>query len=384
MPISLLLGDNREVLKTLADNSIDACVTDPPYELGFMGKAWDSKGIAYDQELWRQVLRVLKPGAHLLSFGGTRTYHRMACAVEDAGFEVRDQIQWIYGSGFPKSMNMGKAVDKAKGVEAPTHTDSWDGLGTALKPANEPLVLARKPLSEKTLVDNFIRWGTGVLNIDDCRVETKENLKGGAYSAGGRPAAMVGDQRSGKALGMFQPGAGPKQEYKAPSGRFPANVIHDGSDEVLEHFPEAPGQMANVSETAPSAKTSGIYGPMKRKGEASQDKSYAKDGGTNFSMKPGDRRLDKGSAARFFYCAKASKSDRNEGLSEPNRHPTVKPTALMQYLVRLVTPKGGLVLDPFMGSGPTGKACVLEGLAFVGIDQEREYVDMVRQRLGVK
>lgn len=399
---TVLVGDCRTLLKDLPDNSLDSVVTDPPYELGFMGKGWDATGIAYEVGLWREVLRVLKPGGHLLAFGGTRTYHRMACAIEDAGFEIRDQIQWLYGSGFPKSMDLAKSIDKVGEVQA----EEWKGWGTALKPANEPICMARKPLSEGTVYANVLRWGTGALNVDACRIETEENLKGGAYAAGGRPAPMSGDDRSGAALGMFQPGARPKGEYVAPSGRWPANVVHDGSEEVLEAFPDAPGQQADVSPDAPSPKTSTVYGAMKREGEASQDSQNA--GVVGFKMRPGARRLDSGSAARFFYCAKADRKDRDGGLEafekKPlfwsagtqnpgafqaegtdryarNPHPTVKPVDLMRWLVLLVTPPGGTVLDPFMGSGSTGKACAMEGFNFVGMELDPEYAKIAEARI---
>lgn len=308
MKTQLLKGDNLELLPTLADNSIDAIVTDPPYELGFMGKSWDSSGIAYKVALWAECLRVLKPGGHLIAFGGSRTYHRLACAVEDAGFEIRDQLMWVYGSGFPKSLNL---------------KDDWQGWGTALKPSHEPMVLARKPLGEKTVAENVLRWGTGALNIDGCRVG--ESQVGNDYSS------------------------------KTVMGRWPANFIHDGSDEVLELFPE----------TKPATE----------------------------------------SAARFFYCAKASKAERNAGLDalpikrpdtrtqsgmgtfdekgvQPQRnfHPTVKPIALMRYLIRLVTPPNGTVLDPFAGSGTTLVAAIQEKVNSIGIELTEDYWPIIEGR----
>lgn len=296
----------------MPDNSIDSVVTDPPYELGFMGKSWDKSGIAFSPAVWQEVLRVLKPGGHLLAFSGSRTYHRMAVAVEDAGFEIRDQIMWIYGSGFPKSKNIALSIDKGEGLsnrgraiptaslyqasdteeknkltsnkvppyEARTElSKSWVGWGTALKPAHEPIVVARKPLIG-TVAENILAYGTGGLNIDGTRVGNGTD--------------------------------------RASGGRWPANVIHDGLDQEW---------------------------------------------------------------SRFFYCAKASKKDRNEGLDR-NHHPTVKPTELMRYLCRLVTPPNGTVLDPFMGSGSTGKACVLEGFDFIGIDKTPEYVEIAQQRIN--
>jgi site-specific DNA-methyltransferase (adenine-specific) len=372
-----MTGDCRELMAGLADGSVDAIVTDPPYELGFMGKSWDASGIAYDLEVWRQALRVLKPGGHLLAFSGSRTYHRMVCAIEDAGFEIRDQIMWLYGSGFPKSHDVSKAIDREAGAERrvvgswkPTGTarpskgggghsagrttadggytpdeearisitapatpeaEQWSGWGTALKPAHEPIVVARKPF-KGTVAQNVMAHGTGALNVDGCRVGTEE----GDYSHG-VSVIKAHDRFYGKAF------AASDRKMTSPHqlGRWPANVIHDGSDEI----------------------TSGL-----------------------------------GEAARFFYCAKASKRDREEGLrdagigalrdagrpSEPraNHHPTVKPTDLMRYLCRLVTPPGGLVLDPFTGSGSTGKAAVLEGFRFLGCELSEEYAAIARARIA--
>ncbi len=346
-------GDCREVLASLATESIDAMVTDPPYELtaarpggrsaatrgavmrGFMGLAWDATGIAYDPALWGECLRVLKPGAHLLAFGGARTAHRMVCAIEDAGFEIRDSILWIYGSGFPKSKNL---------------SGERHGWGSALKPAHEPIVLARKPLAERTLEANVARYGTGALNIDGCRVPARENVA--------RAESL---------------------------GRWPANVIHDGSVAVLAGFPEAPGQCADIK-LGNELKTSRVYGALRRecgdpvaRGEEPSANSE-NTGAVGFKMLPGARRLDAGSAARFFYCAKASRADRGTG----NTHPTVKPTALMAYLCRLVTPTGGTVFDPFTGSGSTGVAAVREGLRFIGIESQAAYLEIARQRIALE
>jgi len=295
----LIHGDCLEKLKELPDNSVDSIVTDPPYGLSFMGKKWD-----YDVpsvEVWAECLRVLKPGGHLLAFAGTRTQHRMAVRIEDAGFEIRDMIAWVYGSGFPKSHNL-------KG--------DWQGWGTALKPALEPITVARKPLGEKTVAANVLEHGTGAINVDGCRV----------------------------------------------GERWPANLIHDGSDEVVGLFPQA----------------NGVVGARREGG----DKSIFSGGGHHQAQK---QRIvggikDTGSAARFFYCAKASKRDRNEGAL--NNHPTVKPTSLMQYLIRLVTPPNGIVLDPFMGSGSTGKAAIMEGFQFIGIEREENYMEIAQARIN--
>jgi site-specific DNA-methyltransferase (adenine-specific) len=403
MTYKIHVGNNLDVLPTIADNSIDSIVTDPPYELGFMGKKWDSSGIAYSVELWQQCLRVLKPGGHLLSFGGTRTYHRVAVAIEDAGFELRDSIAWLYGSGFPKSLDVSKAIDKAAGAErevvglkpdwvkfrlpeiervkngeastmnqrnqnlspefyktqasagynnpeqgaqitAPSTPEAqqWQGWGTALKPAFEPVIVARKPI-EGTVANNVLKWGTGGLNIDGSRIGTEtistHNAPKGSF-AGGEP-----DRGSDTS------------SYKEHTGRWPANIILDPHTAELL-----------------------------------------------------DEQSDE--ASRFFYVAKASKRDRNEGLDElddavagsysgnvandgnkigaqpdkPNQpaknfHPTVKPTSLMEYLIKLVTPPNGTVLDPFSGSGSTGKAAILQGFDFIGIEMTEEYLPIIQGRL---
>lgn len=343
-------GDSLEILKSFDENSVDSVVTDPPYGLKFMAKKWD-----YDVpsiELWKEVLRVLKPGGHLLSFGGTRTYHRMVVNIEDAGFEIRDQIMWLYGSGFPKSLNISKSIDKkfgalktqGKGFVSAGHdgrkaemkqdlnfrsdygyvhkhtTDlakQWDGFGTALKPANEPIVMARKPLSEKTIVANVLKWGTGGINIDGCRVEVDSSDPNHRKATG----------ENGNSESMFGVGNS-KRPATLSQGRFPANIILD----------EEAGALLD-----------------EQSGES-----------------------QKGGASRFFYCAKAGKKERGPD----NNHPTVKPIKLMSYLVRLVTPPSGIVLDPFMGSGSTGIAAKNEGFGFIGIEREAEYIEIARHRIG--
>lgn len=333
--VKLLQGDCRDVLKTLPDNSVDSIVTDPPYGLSFMGKKWDYDVPGVD--VWVECLRVLKPGGHLLAFAGTRTQHRMACRIEDAGFEIRDMIAWVYGSGFPKSHNL----DGDK-----------EGWGTALKPALEPITVARKPF-DTTVAENVQEFGTGALNIAGCRIETdvprpnreihalRDDVEYAPNSLAGR---VDGSLASSKAVGDTM------------LGRWPANFIHDGSTEVVALFPVT---------------TSGKPCGMKAGNNNNVFGQFA--GGipvTGFG--------DTGSAARFFYCPKASKADRGEG----NTHPTVKPTDLMRYLCRLVTPPGGVVLDPFMGSGSTGKAAVLEGSDFIGIDREPEHVKTSEGRIA--
>lgn len=418
MSFELHTGNCLDVMATMPDNSVDAIVTDPPYGLAFMGKKWD-----YDvpsEGIWRECLRVLKPGGHLLAFAGTRTQHRMAVRIEDAGFEIRDMIAWVYGSGFPKSHDISKAIDKAEGAEreaigsrivpdqrggkinsqstaehgiqtrqiaitapATPAAKQWQGWGTALKPALEPITVARKPFTG-TVAANVLQWGTGGVNVDGCRVGTEETL-GRAKDGWGNKAVGADNYGNFNSIGITKEG-----------GRFPANLIHDGSDEVVGMFPQA----------------TGVVGARREGG----DKSIFSGGGHHQAQKQcivGGIK-DSGSAARFFYCAKASKRDRDEGCegmpqsvqqsvahgnkqygtipytNEPreikprprtNHHPTVKPTDLMRYLCRLVTPPNGTVLDPFMGSGSTGKAAILEGFQFIGIDMTPEYVDIARARI---
>jgi DNA modification methylase len=476
MTYKILHGNNLDILPTLADNSIDSIVTDPPYELGFMGKKWDSSGIAYSVELWQQCLRVLKPGGHLLSFGGTRTYHRVAVAIEDAGFELRDSIAWLYGSGFPKSLDVSKAIDKkpealqttqfkvwlSKQIELcnktrkqiddecgftacsysktdgkdywstnhPTKekwsvmkqviglsndwdwiiTDNieergfiestgglhggsgntvgnftgkqlsnvavskeaqqWQGWGTALKPAFEPVIVARKPI-EGTVANNVLKWGTGGLNIDGSRIGTEtistHNAPKGSF-AGGEP-----DRGSDTS------------SYKEHTGRWPANIILDPY--TAELLDEQSGVSISKIGKPRGTEKKGLF--------ANSDYN-----------KVGTEHNDSGGASRFFYVAKASKRDRNEGLEgmpirrpdertetgmgtfaekgvQPaqNFHPTVKPTSLMEYLINLVTPPNGTVLDPFTGSGSTGKAAILQGFDFIGIEMTEEYLPIIEGRL---
>ena len=443
----LYQGNMLDMLEVIEPNSIDAIVTDPPYELNFMGKGWDRSGIAFQKETWEKCLKVLKPGGYLLAFGGSRTSHRIACAIEDAGFEIRDCIQWIYGSGFPKSMNIGLAIDKKNGVESelggvkPGHQDfvnrttngdtrfedgmsgfdrpwmhdeekreayhyeklptseeakRWQGFGTALKPAYEPIIVARKPC-EGSCVDNVLKYGVGGINIDECRVPANP----GEY-----------DIRHYTNEDCFQ-NLKPKQSHyqvkPQPEGRFPANVIltYDDTD-----FDEVCGGMP----------TGGANGTV------SKAYDYKADVFGDYKQKePFDSYGDSGSAARYFYCAKASKRDRDEGLdafetkyvafsnqgkaelargnvefsgdsssplnafnkvqSAKNTHPTVKPCSLMQYLIRLVTPKGGTILDPFNGSGSTGKAAMYEnkdrnaGYKYIGIELTPEYLPIADARI---
>lgn len=490
------LGDCLEVMRGMPENSVDSIVTDPPYGLSFMGKKWD-----YDvpsTEIWAECLRVLKPGGHLLAFAGTRTQHRMAVRIEDAGFEIRDMIAWVYGSGFPKSLDVSKAIDKMAGrlesgesVQALKETlislfdasgktrkaidvecgfrasnyltlpgndkrpdpwvnvlpskekwvvikrtlgcdtdisgrldvlfaeaerevigrqtkarstsgasalptmggkvvyKSWDitapateaaaqwqGWGTALKPALEPITMARKPLIG-TVAANVLAHGTGGLNIDGCRVDAGD----------GRPLI---ESKSEASLNAFGSGLnGSRSAGVTTHGRWPANLILSDDPDVVAAFPQAKGQQGALTGSEPSSKTTNTFGEFA--GRA-----------------PSEPRGDTGSAARFFYCAKASKEDRNDGChgmqemqyshdgretpidnayqrnssNSSNSHPTVKPTDLMRYLCRLVTPIGGIILDPFMGSGSTGRGAVLEGFRFIGIEREAQYFEIAKARIS--
>jgi len=377
----VFLGDCRDVLKTLADCSVDSVVTDPPYELGFMGKKWDSTGIAYDVTVWEECLRVLKPGGHILAFGGSRTFHRMAVAIEDAGFEIRDSIAWISSKTFPKSLNVRKAIDKA-GVDG----SAWEGWGTGLKNVVEPIVMGRKPLVG-TVAANVLVWGVGGLNIDASRIGTETRVNSAAKSLGNDRTMSGGT-------------ANPNYPDVTVQGRWPANVILDEYSAGL--LDEQSGALTS------GAKKPWVNGSVASKTVASL--SAGLDGKTR------DCTADKssGGASRFFYCAKASKRDRNKGLEgleekdvdsgnyginsdsgvaargrnpdkqeyvAQNFHPTVKPTALMRYLIKLVTPAGGTVLDPFTGSGSTGKAALLDGYKFVGAELTEEYLPIIEGRL---
>lgn len=308
---SLHTGNCLDVMKGMDSECIDSIVTDPPYGLNFMSQDWDN-GIP-TVDFWKEAIRIAKPGTHLLAFGGTRTFHRLACNIEDAGWEFRDTIMWVYGSGFPKSLDVGMSIDKAGGgcgkkYEATTTiAKQWQGWGTAIKPAWEPILVFRKPLSG-TVAENVIAYGTGAINIDECRIGTGEDkIQGGC---------------AGK-NSLYDGGIKNRSQVDLTIGRWPSNLIHDGSQEVMDCFAE------------------------------------------------------NSSSSRFFYCAKASKADRGEG----NNHPTVKPCNLLRYICRLVTPKGGVVLDPFMGSGSTGKAATIEGFRFIGIDLEPKYVEIAKKRI---
>ena len=424
-------GNMLEELDKLSESSIDSIVTDPPYELNFMGKGWDKAGVSFKKETWQKCLRVLKPGGYLLAFGGSRTFHRIAVAIEDAGFEIRDTIMWLYGSGFPKSMNIGLAIDKKEGVDSDvvgigvsgtsdTHIrcmnsetkdgksvfggeyeikkakNQWNGWGTALKPSFEPIIVARKPL-EGSCVDNVIKYGTGGINIDECRIDFVDDTdykitsnKNQHEKFGTKPLTnntVYGD------YSMVQP-----KNYSA-TGRFPSNTIltYDDTDfeEVCGGFPDTRGGDRHNIAIRQSEKNSG-YG---------------------FDINTRNEFNDSGSASRYFYCAKASAKDRDEGLDsfeekrkagygydlgymnagegmfkdrttlKKNIHPTVKPTTLMQYLVRLVTPKGGIVLDPFNGSGSTGKAVMFENrernanYKYIGVELSPEYCEIANARI---
>jgi len=340
---TLYQGDCLDVMAGMEAGSIDSVITDPPYGLDFMGKEWDH-GVPGVQ-FWVEALRVAKPGATLFAFGGTRTWHRLAVAIEDAGWEIRDTIMWVYGTGFPKSHNIGKAIDKAATSAAKT----WDGYGTALKPAWEPIIIAMRPI-DGTFANNAQAWGVAGLNIDEARVGAE---------------VLVGKVAGQSTIGTFE-----RTNMFMPErvGRWPANLIHDGSPEVLAGFPE----LGRAGHTNGGGKTP-IYG-------SGENITYRASSTMDTKEKRGHN--DTGSASRFFYCAKSSKSERTHQGRVGNRHPTVKPLALMEYLCTLTkTPYGGTVLDPFMGSGSTGVAALRVGRPFIGIEQNAESFLTAQERL---
>ena len=413
----VLHWSNLHLLAAVRDNFAHAVVTDPPYGLGFMGKDWDAA--LPDPRTWSECLRVLRPGGHLVAFGAPRLVHRLTCQIEDAGFEVRDQLLWVFGSGFPKSLDVSKAIDAAAGavrevvgfdasaiarqnkqptndtqcaksnpqsvgvITAPATPDAakWSGWGTALKPAYEPIVLARKPL-DGTVAQTVQRWGTGAINIDGCRVGTEgggTNCSNRDENGKCRGHAIAGQSTSGETFHGPAP--------TSPAGRWPANLILDeGAGALLD-------QQSGTRRSA---------------GDYPSDAERGSDNATSF----GGPYADSGGASRFFYCPKASRSEREAGLrhlpprtvdpsraegtpgresprtgagrsGEPrrNHHATVKPVELMRWLVRLVCPPGGIVLEPFAGSGTTLVACALEGVDCLGMELDADYVEIARARV---
>jgi site-specific DNA-methyltransferase (adenine-specific) len=413
---TLILGDCLEKLKELDANSIDSVVTDPPYGLKFMNKHWD-----YDVpkvEIWKEVFRVLKPGGHVLSFGGTRTYHRMVVNIEDAGFEIRDAIQWIYGSGFPKSHDISKAIDKTKGFEplqgelnpafrekqlehearwktsvrplyktlpSSNEAKEWKGWGTALKPSCEIICLARKPLEKGlTVAENVLRWGTGAINVDESRIDYVNDKD----AKEGRSAQIS----TSKGMEFFTEGEHDqfdRSKRDSIQGRWPANTIFD--EETAALLDEQSGELQSRPNKNP--RPVGKFTFVNQKEQDLHRQQYE---------------TTKGGASRFFYCAKASKRERNAGLegmplvesgikndsgrgfseSDPhkkilnqNHHPTVKPLKLMEYLIKLITPPHGTILDPFMGSGSTGVAAKKLNFEFMGIELSEEYSEIAKKRI---
>jgi site-specific DNA-methyltransferase (adenine-specific) len=373
--MKLYLGECSEILKNFPDNSVDSIVTDPPYGLsqepnpmevlsswlkgedyshnkkGFMQKGWDA--FVPNPSIWKECLRVLKPGGHLVAFAGSRTYDYTCLSIRLAEFEIRDQIMWVYSSGFPKSHNISKAIDKSSGTfNAEEISNRWDGWGTALKPAHEPIVLARKPIEEKTVVSNVMKYGTGAININDNRIPLQSGVDDSQIRVINRNFIENGEAQN---WGM-NTSKSDNPQVVSSDGRFPANLIHDGSEEVLEHFPYTKSGLMKQHITGGEYN---VYGKM-----------YPRDVETHG---------DEGSAARFFYCAKTSPKERNLGGVE-NKHPTVKPISLMQHLIKLITPKGGIVLDPFMGSGTTGIAAILSGFEFIGVEMDESYFEIAQLR----
>ncbi len=440
----LYQGNMLDMLEVIEHDSVDSIITDPPYELNFMNKGWDNAGISFQSDTWKECYKVLKPGGYLLAFGGSRTFHRIACAIEDAGFEIRDTIMWLYGSGFPKSMSLGKVIEGKQVLGSANVRDikkldgdketvtggwisneleqgkrdkeyeqiktnvnyktelgkKWDGWGTCLKPSFEPIIVARKPF-KGSLVDNVIKYGVGGININECRIGT-EKVGGGTmpdFRYVGQEQKKLGN---GNKLNFGQVSDAPRINCEEHEGRFPANTIltYDNTDfdEVCGGFPNTKGGNRHNTAIRQSDKNSG-YG---------------------FDVNTRNEFNDSGSASRYFYCAKASKKDRDEGLEEfeekrklgygyankleptsrtnegmfkeretqrKNTHPTVKPTDLMQYLIRLVTPNGGIILDPFNGSGSTGKAVMYENkernkdYKYIGIELTEEYLPISKARI---
>lgn len=413
--IELILGDCIEEMKKLPDNFIDSIVTDPPAGISFMGKEWDDdKGgrdnwIKWMEEVFIEVKRVLKPGGHCFVWALPRTSHWTATSLENAGFEIRDIVTHVFGSGFPKSLNVGKAIDKLKGLEGDkietggTQADirgnklmvtdlglkdiprlpvtkyipvdkQWEGWGTALKPASEHWILCRKPLSEKTIADNVLKWGTGGINIDKCRIPYESD-----YKPEDHIRKITGNEthKWGYREGV---------EIGSADGRFPANFIHDGSDEVMKEFDKAGNRKVGWKEERGGFKNEYVGGKLEKR------------------VKNIRYEDNEGSAARFFYCSKTSSKEKNEGLDDfedklkndksgdktifnhkftitKNHHPTVKPIKLMTYLINMITPLDGIVLDPFMGSGSTGVAAVKAGLNFIGIEKEFDYMEIAKARI---
>lgn len=437
MPCRLILGDNKATMRALLEEGVqvDAVVTDPPYGLNFMGSRWDCT--VPDVETWRLVFALLKPGGHLLAFAGTRTQHRMAVAIEDAGFEIRDMIAWVYGSGFPKSHNVGKALDREAGAErevvgrdmskwrdpanhsgatvgkdfksyetkstitapATEEAAAWEGWGTALKPALEPITLARKPIAEKTVAANVLKYGTGAINVDGTRIPMSNADAETIKNMGGFGVKGFVTEKGRSLVKSMKPQTSPGVNVHA-GGRWPANLIHDGSPEVVRLFPAEAGGGAQIRKNN-NSKTTGP-GIAACYGKFNDSVTYG------FG--------DAGSAARFFYCPKATKEDRDAGLAafekkqrvyngnthrhsenfkkgsmtledrftpDPNRnlHPTVKPFDLMRYLCTMITPPGGIILDPFMGSGSTGRAALVAGFGFIGLELDPEYFKIAEARV---
>jgi len=392
MESKLVLGDCIEKLKELDDCSVEAIITDPPYELNFMNKKWDNTGIAYNVDMWKECLRVLKPGGHLLSFGGTRTYHRMACAIEDAGFEIRDMLEWVYSSGFPKNMNIGKAYDKVMGNEKKVFpnplikkqtgqeqtasmgakkatltvskgSSSYKGLGTALKPSHEPIILARKPLSEKTIVENVIKYDTGGLDIDKCRLPiSKPIIRNLAYSNT--------EEYDKNKLTEWNIQKYRKENYINTEGRFPANVLVTdnalGDNSVyfdIDAWNEKNG-LLQFSKAGKKEKNNGC--------EELELKQITGGGGLT---------AEKNEFGVYNTASAGGKYGSIKALKH-NHHPTVKPLALIKYLVTLISREGQTVIDPFMGSGTTGIACKLLNRNFIGIELNEEYIKIAKARIN--
>lgn len=373
--VEVLQGNSKQLLQDYDENTFDSCVTDPPYEYNFMGQDWDSSGIAFDPDFWKEVKRTLKPGSHLLAFGGTRTYHRMMVAIEDAGFEIRDTIEWVYSEGFPKYYNIKKRLEKyyengtVSGI-TPELIQRFDGWGTDIKPAHEPILIARKPL-DGTLVENLIEHGTGAYNVDGCRI--------GYESEADRSESQEKQSRTrggfSNETGIY--GGGKQSGFKKTSGRFPANFIID------QRMATKLDEQSGITKSARVAKTKAAYDGESStgfvRGVSNRGNQYNDTGGASRFFKT--IRYDPLDFVPFFYCAKAKNKERDMGMDERNTHPTVKPIELFCYLIRLVTPPGGKTMDPFMGSGTSGIASLLEGVDYVGIENESDHMEIAQKRI---
>lgn len=416
MNVNITHSECSKRLDDLEAGSFDSCITDPPYELGFMDKEWDRSGIAFDPKFWEKVKRVLKPGAHIAVFGGSRTYHRIAVGIEDAGFEIRDTIDWIYGEGFAKSHDISKAIDehfgkkderKKVGIKdgarrkdgsvvgresyedwkdnpstwqergrdpyerapATDEAEEWEGWDTQLKPAKEPIIIARKPF-DGTVAENVLENGTGALNIDGCRLPTDEDTSRTVKKAGQEYSLDGGESNN------FSYSEEEKQTGGHDGGRWPANVIFDPVMAQALNGQSGTDLTAGGDVEKKERDDHNVYGTY---WGTAEHRSYEDVGGAARYFKTIDYHPEDNIG--FFYCPKAKKGEKNRGVDGGNDHVTVKPVELVSYLVRLLTPEGGNTLDPFAGSGTTGMSAFLEGMSAELIEKDESYCEIARQRV---